>query len=294
MVAQTPAPPPTALPALRLADVALRIHQVFTLPHVALRIMEVANDPDCSVQELKELLEINVALSTRVLRCVNSSTYAPRAKVTNLQHAVTYLGLKQIRNLVLTASVGQFFKGDQALHTYSRAGLWRHLVAVGIAARLLAKRLRLEQFEDVFLAGLLHDIGIVLEDQHLHKHFAAVVPQLHPAESLTAVERRYLGFDHTLLGETIAAQWKLPAPVVDAIRRHHDAAQYGGPHLAVVRCVELANFLCSLKNITSIGMHLVAFPEQTIAALELDRDDILKFADDLDRELENNAALFQV
>ena len=158
-----------------LEEISRRIDQISTLPQVALRVMKVANDPNSGAANLKEVMEGDVALSARVLRCVNSSAYAVRVKVTNLQQAIAYLGMKQIRNLAMTASVSQLFKQDETIGTFRRAGLWRHFVSVGLAARLIAMRLKFANFEDMFLAGLLHDIGIVFEDQYAHRDFVATI-----------------------------------------------------------------------------------------------------------------------
>lgn len=140
-----------------LDSVVRRIDEISTLPHIALQVMEVANEPGSSAADLKDVVEGDAALSARILRCVNSSAYGTRTKVTNLQHAIAYLGLKQIRNLAITASVSELFKKEEAVGSYLRSHLWRHLVSVGICARLIAMRRQFENFEDVFLAGLLHD-----------------------------------------------------------------------------------------------------------------------------------------
>jgi len=277
-----------------LDQVVRRIHEISTLPHIALRVMEVANNPNAGARELKEVMEGDAALSTRVLRCVNSSAYAVRTKITNLQQAIAYLGIKQIRNLAMTASVSRLFEKSDKVGAYCREGLWRHLVAVGVCARLAAMRLRVREFEDVFLAGLLHDIGLILEDQHLHKPFVEVLKSLRKEVSLQEVETQQLGFDHTRLGEAIAQTWRFPEGAIDAIRHHHDSSSYGGSLAQTVQCVELANFLCSAKGISSVGMHLVAFPRHAITALNLSKEDILVLAEDLDREIQSNQTLFQV
>ena len=73
---------------LSLSEVTRRIHDISTLPHVALKVLEVANNPDAGPRELKEVMEVDAALSTRVLRCVNSSAYALKTKITSLQQAI--------------------------------------------------------------------------------------------------------------------------------------------------------------------------------------------------------------
>ena len=109
------------LPAL--SEVSRRIQGISSLPHIATRVIEVANNPNAGAKELKEVMEIDVDLSTRVLRCVNSSAYALRTKVTNLGQAIAFLGTKQIRNLALAASVSQLFKGGGEIGPYVRLRL---------------------------------------------------------------------------------------------------------------------------------------------------------------------------
>ena len=275
-------------------QVVKRIDEISTLPQVALRVMEIANDPDSGAVDLKEVMESDAALSARVLRCVNSSAYATRSKVTNLQQAVAYLGLNQVRNLAMTASVSELFKTDETIGTYRRAELWRHLVSVGICARLIAMRRKFQDFEDAFLAGLLHDIGIVLEDQHVHDVFCRMIRSLDESKTLIEAERKHLRFDHTGLGEKVAETWGFPEVVKATIRHHHASADYQDEGANIVRCVEVANLICTLKGTSSVGLKLVKFSKPAIADLSLGKDDIVVLAKDLDREIEANASLFQM
>jgi HD-like signal output (HDOD) protein len=280
--------------AAALDAVVRDIHEISTLPHIAIRVMEVANDPNSGAVDLKEVMESDPALSARVLRVVNSSAYGLRERVTNLQYAIAYLGIKQIRNLAVTAAVSEVFHDDEPIGSYSRSGLWRHLVSVGICARLIGLRLSFGNFEDMFLAGLLHDVGIVLEDQCLHPRFAEMMAGLDDRAPLCAVEREHFGFDHAQLGHRIGQDWHFPPTVQAAIRHHHAAAGYRGEHVQVVRCVEVANLLCTLKGISSVGRKLVAFSRPTLEALSLGRDDVQVLAEALDRELAANARLFEI
>ena len=271
-----------------------RIHEISTLPQVAMRVMQVANNPNAGASELKQVMEYDPALCVRVLRCVNSSAYATRVKITNLQQAIAYLGIRQIRNLALTASISKLFKQQGSIGTYNRTALWRHMVAAGLGSRMIAMRCRLSTFEDMFLAGLLHDVGIILEDQHLNEVFSAMVGSLSKDTTLCDAERRHFGFDHTTLGEGVTKSWIFPDTVVAAVRFHHGSANYRGPHVQVVHCVEIANFICSVKGITSVGINLAQFPRGAIEGLALTKEDVVVLATDLDREVSANESLFQL
>lgn len=283
-----------ARPVPTVEALARKIDEISTLPHVALQVVRIASNEASSAADLKKVMENDVALSARILRCVNSSAYALRSKITNLQHAITYLGMKQIRNLAITASVADLFKKDERIGNYRRQDLWRHLVSVGICSRLIAMRRKIGDFEDAFLAGLMHDIGIVLEDQHVHDHFSRLIQSLDGEKTLVEMERSRLNFDHTTLGEMVAENWKFPDLVKATIRHHHASVLYRGPAIQVIRCVEVANLLCTLKGITSVGLKLVRTSMPAIEGLSLTRDDLAVLAEDMDTELKQNASLFTV
>lgn len=281
-------------PAATLDRVVRRVQEISTLPTIALKIVEIANDPDSGAAEMKAVLESDAPLAARVLRCVNSSAYAVRTRITNLQQAIAYLGLKQIRNLAVTASVGELFKAGDAIGTYSRPGLWKHFVSVGLGARLIAMRLRKANFEDVFLAGLLHDIGIILEDEHDHKNFVRAIESLDDKRTLVEVEREYLNYDHTMLGQRIAEGWGFPEAVQAAVRFHHNSEAYHGAEVDAVRCVELSNLICTLKGMSSVGRKLVRFSQPLLGHLKLNKEDISILSQDLDEALEANMGLFGI
>jgi len=274
--------------------VARQVKEISTLPQVALKVIEVARDPDAGAADLKAVVEGDPALSARVLRIVNSASCGVRSTVTNLHQAISYLGFSQVRNLAMTASVSEIFKKDEQVGSYCRSALWRHLVSVGICARMVASRCRIPDFEDAFLAGLLHDIGINLEDQRVHARFSDMIGSLGEGLSLSASEREWLGFDHCLLGERIAEAWGFPPTVRDAIRFHHSSQLCEGEDADIVCCVEIANVICTLKGITSVGRCLVGPPLDASQALGLQKEDFVILATDLDHEIELNENLFEL
>lgn len=271
-----------------------RVTEISTLPHIALRVMEVARDPNSCVTNLKTVVEADPAMSARVLRLVNSAACGVRVTVTNLQQAISFLGFNQVRNLAMTASVSEVFREGEKIAKYDRGQLWRHLVAVGVCARMVALRCRLPNFDDAFLAGLLHDIGIILEDQVVHDGFSAAILALHDGAFLCEAEMTSLGFNHMQFGERVAEMWKFPVATRAAIRYHHASAQYNGDGIEIVRCVEVANVLCTLRGYTSVGLKLLSAPTDACRGLGLGKDDILVLAKDMDEELARNESLFEL
>lgn len=286
--------PISPVPHIPIEKVLRHIGEISTLPHVAMRVMELANDPDSTAQDLKDAVESDPSLSARVLKCVNSAAYAMRSTITNLQQAISYVGFNQVRNLAITGSVSESFKKEVVLGQYKRSALWHHMISVGICARLIAMRCKLQNFEDAFLAGLLHDIGIILEDQYVHEPFSIMISSLSTGKTLVDSEREYLGFDHTTLGTRVAESWKFPPAVQAAIRFHHMSENYRGDDGAIVQCVEVANLICTLKDISSVGLKLVRLPQAALNALSLQKEDIRVLVADLDHEFSLYEDIFRM
>ena len=275
-------------------DAVDRIMDIGTLPQVAMRVLKVANNDEAGTAELHQIVRTDPPLSARLIRCVNSAAFGLRHPIRDLQHAVTYLGFKEVRNLALTACVADVFKTDDQIGPYSRTGLWRHMVSVAVCARMIAARRKMPQFEEAFLAGLLHDIGIILEDQCFHAQFVTMLENLEPNKKLVDVEREHFGFDHTVLGHRLGERWHFTEPALGAIRIHHSMDQCEGEDGETIACVDLANFICTVCGTTSVGLPLVDPPHRALAILGIGRDDVKVIAEDLDGELAQNQHLFVV
>ena len=194
-------------------------------------------------------------MTVRVLRSVklfglcpaNESHQSPAGHLLSWGQGNPQPGYGQ-RQLVFSARI----KATGLTAATDYGGIWLRW----LFARLIAMRMKFSQFEDVYLAGLLHDIGIILEDQHLHAAFLEVIGGLQQGKTLSEFETLQFGFDHTTLGGEIAMAWKMPGAIIDAVRYHHGSLLYKGPHMETIRCVEVADYICSLKGIGSVGIHL--------------------------------------
>ena len=277
-----------------LDAVVASITEISTLPDVALRVMQIASDPSSDASDLRGVLESDPALCVRVLKCVNSASFALRSRLADLNQAVSFLGFNQIRDLAITATVSDLFRRPGKILGYDRHGLWRHLVSTGVCARMIAVRLRLDGHPSAFVAGLLHDLGIILFDQYRHEEFYKVIAGLNASKRLVDHERRIVPWDHTELGLRMGERWRLPEVALAAIRWHHDPAECPPPHRALVHCVAAANVVCSTKGITSVGMNLVGLSNGTLEELRLETRDLTAFSDDLDAELARNQHLLDV
>jgi len=272
-----------------------RVDEVSSLPDVAARVIQVVNNPETSVTDLRAVVESDASLVARLLRTVNSAAYGMRTRIDSIHRAISLLGFSTIKNLAVTASVAQLFRDKTPIGHYSRPALWKHLVSVAVAARMISGRCRISQFDEAYMCGLLHDIGLILIDQHQHPKFVEIMQGLTPETQTSELELQVLGFDHAQVGAAVGEKWGFPACVVDAIRHHHDSSRAGEEHRQIVHAVEIANFLCTRKGFSSTGLQNLRVPNpETFAALSIGRDGLKVLFEDLDQELEKSRELMEL
>jgi HD-like signal output (HDOD) protein len=277
---------------LALERLFSRVGDVVTLPAAAQKVLRLTEDENCRPDDLREAIQSDPVLVARLLRRLNSSYYALSNKVSDLKTAISLLGLREIRNLALTVFVARFYDGGAAHGSYKREHLWAHSVGVAVASRLVSRVCGRGAPEEAYIAGLLHDLGLILLDQTLRRHFHKVLDALDSSVPTHIVENRILTFDHALLGGFVTRKWNFPAPVADAITFHHQPWCYTGPHKDLVYVVAVANYLCSRTGLTSLGVHNVAAPPDAVyAGLGLDQVTLAIIWDELDTALDKATAL---
>ncbi len=264
--------PPAADLAAPVAKLFERVAQATSLSSVAARIVRLLDEPSPRPDALLQTVSEDPGMTARVLRRVNSACYNHADDVNNLESAIERLGVGEVVNLALTVFAARMFQSPGEYRSFSRDGLWAHSVAVAAVSKLVAKVCQQGSPDDAYVAGLFHDLGYLLMDQHLQRYFHRVLNALDKSAATTSIERRLLGFDHAQLGAHIARHWQLPPRIIAAIRQHHDPAEPDGEPHPLTHIVALADYLCSRAGITSLGLHnLAPPPDEVYAGLQLDK-----------------------
>jgi putative nucleotidyltransferase with HDIG domain len=227
----------------QLRDVLERVETVPTLPDVITRILSVIDDPDASAFKVAAVMGKDQSMVSSILKLVNSPFYGLSGRVTSIQHAVVLVGFRTIRNVALSSVLIKVFGDGEPRGGFDRKGLWRHTVACATGARMLASRVKCADPEEAFLAGLLHDMGIVILDQYFHQDFRRVLSLVADgSRTLRQAEREVFGHDHAAVGGLLARKWNFPPAVVEAIAWHHAPERSRrAPELAAL--VHLSNYL---------------------------------------------------
>jgi len=202
-------------------DLLGKLRDIPTLPLVAVRVNELINDPNSSSADIAQVLKKDQVLTAKVLRLVNSGYYAIPGGVTDVQRALAFLGFNTIAQLVLSISVFSMFSnlGGEDL---SMLDFWKHALATGVGAEVLAKKLRHPRPEEAFTCGLLHDIGKLVLHEIDPDRLAMIIRTAKEQKcSFSEVEKEWDLPGHSYLGEVIATKWGLPQVIRLAIRYHH-------------------------------------------------------------------------
>src|SRR5436189_2483040 len=193
-----------------------RTGQLYSLPAAAAEILRLTSEPTIDPRALKECLESDPALAARILRVVNSSLFGPTRQVSDLNQALTLLGIRPLKMLVLGFSLPKdLFAG---LEAEALAHYWRQTLVKAIAARELSEHFWRIPGDEPFLAGLVQDIGVLALIQQLGRPYQGLLSHVQThGGSLLEREMDTLGFDHLVLSARLLAHWGLPPALCAAI-----------------------------------------------------------------------------
>jgi diguanylate cyclase (GGDEF)-like protein len=216
-------------------------------PGVASHIIELARDPEIEMGKVAKVLSLDSALSSKVLRIANSPLYAQRRKSENLRQALVVLGLNATLTLALSFSLVKTLRTGK-VNGIDYPLYWRRALVAATAARALADALRQPMAEEIFLAALLQDVGILALDQALPDLYRGAGSDQRDHRALAEIEKRRLNADHAEVGAWLMKNWNLPPRLCRAIEHSHrvDLSVTGDAALIFQRCVAQSGSIADL------------------------------------------------
>ena len=231
-----------------LTEIMDKVDAFPSIPGSALRLLELVDQADASIEDIEEVLRLDPGLTANVLKLTNSAFFGLPSKVGSVKRAVMLLGLKKLKQLIMASCVSAVMDKDIPGYDLPAGELWRHSIAVSVAAEGLVGELGIRSGEDIFTAALLHDVGKLVLGQFINDDYDALQAAAGNSVSFEVAEKEVLGADHAEIGARILEQWSLPAELVHAVRWHHNP-EMASDVLPSTDIVHVANMLCLMLGI---------------------------------------------
>jgi putative nucleotidyltransferase with HDIG domain len=267
-----------AAEALRLAKVREHFRQIIErrelppLPIVVTKVLRMLDDPDLNMRYLCRVLSDDAALASRILAVARSAYYGQRILPTTLQAAVQVMGLRDLRNVIVSIVTHSLFKCSGLV----AEALWSHSLAVALASRLLSPFLGHDP-EQAFLTGLLHDVGQMILLRGDREGYSKLARDTHQNQWQIAVkEREVYGFDHAQLGATLLDSWNFDVEIRTAVQLHHGDQRVIDPK-SLAALLVTADFLACKAGLGFSAAAPVPAPE-IMRTFAFDNEEVLEHA----------------
>ncbi len=270
-----------------------KLRDLPTLPDVANKVMEIASNPRSSAADMGKVISQDQSLTARILRLVNSAYYGFPRKISTVTQAVVILGFRTVRDLVLSISVSELFKGKKQAGMDVEA-LWLHNLGVAVTSKILAQRIDYDQPDEAFTAGLLHDLGKLVLIKFMPKDYEKVATiAKNGGKWIRDVEEGILGVDHAVVGKWVAEKWKFPPQLTHAILMHHQP-QAENEYPELVSIVHGADVFARIKKIGSGGDDQIpSLKKEAWVILKLNPKDLDEIYAQIDEEMNNARSFFE-
>ncbi len=218
-----------------------------TLPASAMRILELTRADDADVEKIADEIMKDKVLTARMIRLVNSAFWGIRRRVASIREAIVYLGLNQIRSIVLTTSLFNTFPSKNPAFNISY--IWQHGLGCALISKKIASLVHYPDLEKVYLGGLMHDIGKVVLSQFSIKEYDEVLEMVKEGFStFYEAENKLLGINHCDFGPWFSSQWGFSKELTETISLHHNPEE-AREDISLVSIVSLANLFCRVRGL---------------------------------------------
>ncbi|OQX91951.1 MAG: hypothetical protein B6D58_05445 [candidate division Zixibacteria bacterium 4484_95] len=198
-----------------------KVKELSTSPTILKEVLDLVNSPDTSAKDLSELVLKDPGLTTRLLKIANSSYYGFRHEISSVQQAIVMMGLSAVKYFILSLTVLNQLYTQKGKSRLNQKQLWLHFLEVASATKRVALQTGYKYADEAYIAGLLHDIGIVLLENNFPDEYQDVLKLVSKGNTIIEAELEIFGVDHQEVAGNIISHWNIPSILHDPISKHH-------------------------------------------------------------------------
>ena len=234
-----------------LTTMLLKGEDLPTLPDVVFQLHRALDDDLVGDTQIADIVDRDPAIASRLLRIANSALLSCGVEVTTVLNAVKRLGIRQIRSICLVVAVVKSFRYSES--AFDHRHFWEHSAAVGRVAQTLGRHITnkgLVNHDDLYVAGLLHDVGLLMLDQFFPHHFKEILEvRALSGDPLWKCEDLVIGMDHGEVGGLLLGRWSLPQSTVKCVSAHHSSKIFDDDYHTACAVVRAAEVICSCHGV---------------------------------------------
>ncbi|MCW8932896.1 MAG: HDOD domain-containing protein [Gammaproteobacteria bacterium] len=281
-----------------LQTIQAYVNKMPSLSTTVTKVLEVCNQPNVSPNDLNKIISLDPVLTGNVLKLINSAYYSLPNHITSLTRAIIILGINTVKNLALSTAVLGHMK-ESAQSSFSMDDFWKHSICVGVTAKAIASehKIPVNQREEFFLAGLLHDLGKIPMAHCFPEEYSQCLATAKEQQiALHDAEMTLFGFNHQHCGDIIASKWKLNDNIISAMKHHHEPEKSDEDHRLLISSVAIADLYANIFEMGSAGNHFIAeeYVEALFAQNKLSWQSLTQLHESIQESIEKASIFLQV
>ena len=243
------------MPRLTLEEVIGRIDEIPTLRQVAIKLLEIIDNPNSKIEEVHRIVTQDPPLAAKILRLVNSAYMGLSTRVADVKQAIVLLGFNMVRTMALSISVFEALSDTDSSAEEMRQQLWEHSIITSNLCQIIAGQDTRVDEQVAFALGLLHDMGKMILDAKMPQEWKQILNLMNTEKySFQEAEQEILRTDHAQIGAWVAEKWNLKQELTNGIRLHHRPLAWRSDPLQGT--LRLANLLSQIESIDDASVIL--------------------------------------
>jgi HD-like signal output (HDOD) protein len=219
------------------------------LPSVMTELIAALRSDDADFRTLGKIISKDPSMAMNVMKIANSAFFGLPQQVASLEHAIGMLGTGEIISICISCGTSRSLKPPKGVETVDMQRFWRHSVATGVIAKIVSRKLGVGRLNNLYLSGLVHDVGVVVLDRFKHDVYREIIHLTYEENiSVLEAEERVMGASHDTVGGWLMEKWKLSDLFVEVASCHHHVGKASEKNRIIVAVISLADTLARLTQ----------------------------------------------